>query len=180
MKPVNIAKDKARKTSYKSPNGKTSRDKEAAPVIEVEKVHPVESNSDVIARCTPEDDKPVISTSAEDKLETKRVNPTSCTIEVSNATDGSKDAPTDSETSVCSGSKQAEVLSISQKESTESDVEITSESTPNSHHEEQEESASKDVQEPPEVKIKTLMFNFYYGILHLIFFFHLGHMYWIF
>ncbi|XP_062117630.1 serine/threonine-protein kinase Nek6 [Humulus lupulus] len=159
VKPVNNAKDKTRKTSYKSPSGKTSRDKEAAPVIQEEKVHPVESNSDVsvIARCTPEDDdKPVISAGAEDNLETKRVDPTSCTIEVSNATDGSKDAPTDSETSVCSGSKQAEVLSISQKESTESYVEITSESTPNSQRIEQEEPAGKDVQEPPEVKIKTL------------------------
>ncbi|XP_030494445.2 serine/threonine-protein kinase Nek6 [Cannabis sativa] len=154
VKPVvNNAKDKTRKTPVKSPNGKASREKEPAPVNQV-----AESNSGVIARCTPEEeeDKPVISAKAEEKLETKRVDPTSCTIEVSNVTDGSKDSPTDSETSVCSGSKQAEVLSISQKESTESDVEVTSESTPISQHEEQEESTGKDTQESPEVKIKTL------------------------
>ena len=153
---MNNLKDKTRKTLSKASTVKHSRDKVATTVNQVEKVHPVESNTKVMARSIPNDDEPVITATAEDKLETKRVDPTSCTIEVSNATDGSKDGPTDSDTSVCSGFKQAEVLSISQKESTESDVEITSESTPNSQLEEQEEPAAKYVQESAEVKIKTV------------------------
>lgn len=158
--PINKLKDKTRKTVSKASGGKQSRDKEAASVKQVEvkqveKVHPLEKNTDVMPGSIPDDDKPVITTRAEDKLETKRVDPTSCTIEVSNATDGSKEA-TDSETSVGNGFKQAEVLSIFQKESSESDVEITSESTLNSLHEEQEVPAAKYVQESPEVKIKTL------------------------
>lgn len=105
---------------------------------QLEKVYPFESEADATAKNAPIE-KPVLTTSAEDRLETKRVDPTSYIAESSNDTGGSKDGATDSETSVCNGDKQAEVTSISQKESTESEAEVTSESTPNSQLEELEE-----------------------------------------
>ncbi|XP_024027244.1 serine/threonine-protein kinase Nek6 [Morus notabilis] len=159
--PLNNSKDKTRKTPpRKASNGKHSREKEAAMVNPVERVHPLEGNTDVTPRNTPNDDKQPVSTArAEDKLETKRVDPTSCTTELSSATDGSKDGPADSEASVSNGCKQADVRSMSHKESTESDIEVTSESTPYSPHEEQEEpavTAAKYLQQLPEVDIKTV------------------------
>lgn len=158
--PPSNSKDKTRKTPPRKPsNSKHSRDKEAVAVIPVEKVHPLDGITDVMPRKTLSDDKPVSTASAEDKLETKTVDPTSCTIELSGATDGSKDGPADSEASVSNGSKQADILSTSHKESTESDIEVTSESTPYPQHEEQEEpavTAAKYLQQLREVDIKAV------------------------
>lgn len=158
--PLSNSKDKTRKTPpRKSSNSKQSRDKEAAAVNPVEKVHPLEGITDVTPRKMPSDEKPVSTASAEDKLETKMVDPTSCTIELSGATDGSKDGPADSEASVSNGSKQADILSTTHKESTESDIEVTSESTPYPQHEEQEEpavTAAKYLQQLREVDIKAV------------------------
>ncbi|KAF3442590.1 hypothetical protein FNV43_RR16506 [Rhamnella rubrinervis] len=158
VKPVNNSKDKTtRKTlSNKPSSGKDNRNKETATTNQLEKVHPLESNTDVVPVNLANDDKPLHTAKSEDKLETKRVDPTSCAIELSNATDDSKDGPTDSETSVCNGHKQAEFNSVGQKESTESDIEIASESTPNSQHEEHEEPAAKHFEQLQDVDIRTV------------------------
>ncbi|KAL5545565.1 hypothetical protein UlMin_005252 [Ulmus minor] len=157
VKPVVNSKDKARKTlSSKASIGRQSRDKEATTVKQLEKIHPVESKVNVTPRKVPSDEKPLLTVKTEGKPETKRVDPPSYTTESSNATNGSIDGPTDSETSTSNGHKQAEVISISQKESGESDVEVTSGSMPNSRHEEQEEPATKDIQLLPEVNIKKV------------------------
>lgn len=121
-----------------------------------EKVHPLESHADMIPINVSNDDKPVYTNRSEAKLETKRVDPTSCTVEISNATDDSKDGPTDSETSVSNGHKQSEFTSMGQKESTESDAEITSESAPNSQQDEHEEPAVKYSEESRDVDVKTV------------------------
>ncbi|CAB4317138.1 unnamed protein product [Prunus armeniaca] len=153
VKPVNNLKDK---TTRKSPpskpsGGKDNRDKEAGTLNHLEKVHPFESGADVTHRYITNIDNPVFKVSAEE-LEMKRVG---CSMELSNATDASKDGPTDSEASVCNGDKQADIISIHQKENTESDIEITSESTPNSQNEEREEPAATNFKQLPEVDVKT-------------------------
>ncbi|BBH07378.1 NIMA-related kinase 5 [Prunus dulcis] len=153
VKPVNNLKDK---TTRKSPPGKPSsgkdnRDKEAGTLNHLEKVHPFESSADVTHRYITNIDNPVFKVSAEE-LEMKRVG---CSMELSNATDASKDGPTDSEASVCNGDKQADTNSIHQKENTESDIDITSESTPNSQNEEREEPAATNSKQLPEVDVKT-------------------------
>lgn len=142
--------------SNKPNSGKDNRNKETATTNQLEKVHPLESNTNVVPVNASNDDKPLYTAESEDKLETKRVDPTSYAIELSNATDDSKDGPTDSETSVCNGHKQAEFNSVDQKESTESDTEITSDSTPNSKHEEHKESAAKHFEQLQDVDIKTV------------------------
>jgi NIMA (never in mitosis gene a)-related kinase len=77
-------------------------------------------------------DKPTSMSSTDDSLGNKTVDPTSCSVEVS---DGPKDSSTDSETSVCNGEKQADCSSPPQKDGTE--IESTSESIPNSQHKEE-------------------------------------------
>lgn len=158
VKPVNISKDKTttKTVSSRSSRGKDNRNKETATTNQLDKVHPLESNIDAMPRIVPNEDKPLSTARSEDKLETKRVDPTSCTIELSNATDDSKDGPTDSEMSVSNEHKQSEFTSIGEKESTESDAEVTSESTPNSQHEEHEEPAAKYFQQVQEVDIKIV------------------------
>ncbi|KAJ6316686.1 hypothetical protein OIU78_019884 [Salix suchowensis] len=79
-----------------------------------------------------QNDKPTSMSSTEDSLGNKTVNPTSCSVEVS---DGPKDSSTDSETSVCNGEKQADYSSPPQKDGTE--IESTSESILNSQHKEE-------------------------------------------
>lgn len=158
VKPVNNPKDKTRRKTLSSRPSivKDNRNKETATMNQSEKVHPLESHADMIPINASNDDKPVYTNRPEDKLETKRVDPTSCTVEISNATDDSKDGPTDSETSVSNGHKQSEFTSMGQKESTESDAEITSESTPNSQRDEHEEPAAKYSEESRDVDIKTV------------------------
>ncbi|CAN6577083.1 unnamed protein product [Malus baccata var. baccata] len=146
------------KTPRKSPpskrsSGKDNRDREAGKMNHVEKVQPFGSSADLTHRYVTNIDNPVFTASAEE-LETKRVDPTSCSLEVSNATDGSKDGPTDSEASVCD--KQADTISIAQKENTESDIEVTSESASNSQHEELEEPTASNFKQLKEVDFKTL------------------------
>ncbi|KAH7512448.1 hypothetical protein FEM48_Zijuj12G0091800 [Ziziphus jujuba var. spinosa] len=158
VKPVNNSKDKTPKKTVTSrpSSGKDNRNKEVATTNQLEKVHPLESNIDVMPRNVSSEDKPLFTARSEDKLETKRVDPTSYTIESSNATDDSKDGPTDSETSVSNGHKQTEFTSIGPKESTESDAEVASESTPNSQHKEHEEPAAKYFEQVQEADIKIV------------------------
>ncbi|KAM0978294.1 hypothetical protein ACFX2I_014214 [Malus domestica] len=145
------------KTPRKSPpskrsSGKDNKDKEAEKRNHVEKVQPFGSSADLMHRYVTNIDNPVLTSSAEE-LETKRVDPSSCSVELSNATDGSKDGPMDSEASVCD--KQADTISITEKENTEPDIEVTSESVSNSQHEGLEEPTASNFKQLQEVDAKT-------------------------
>ncbi|XP_048432410.1 serine/threonine-protein kinase Nek6-like [Pyrus x bretschneideri] len=148
------------KTPRKSPpskrsSGKDNKDKEAEKTNHVEKVQPFGSSADLTHRYVTDIDNPVFTSSAEE-LETKRVDPSSCSVELSNATDGSKDGLTDSEASVCD--KQADTISITEKENTEPDIEVTLESATsesNSQHEELEEPIASNFKQLQEVDAKT-------------------------
>ncbi|XVF56083.1 hypothetical protein PTKIN_Ptkin06aG0088200 [Pterospermum kingtungense] len=89
-------------------------------------------------------EKPTSTSSTEGNLVTKRVDPTSCAIEIPNSVSDSKDASTDSEVSVSNGDKQAQFNSIPQKDA---DVESTSEMASNS---------PEHTQNLPEADIKSV------------------------
>jgi NIMA (never in mitosis gene a)-related kinase len=131
--------------------GKDNRDKDVGASKQPEYEYPFERNVEAQRSNLPQNDKPTSMSSTEYSLENKTVDPTSCSVEVS---DGPKDSSTDSETSVCNGEKQADCSSPPQKDGTE--IESTSESIPNSQHEEEEPSALRfqDLQEV-DVKIVT-------------------------
>ncbi|XP_062002541.1 serine/threonine-protein kinase Nek6 [Rosa rugosa] len=108
--PLNNLKDK---TTRKSPSskpigGKDSRDKEAATPKHLEKVHPFETRPDAMKRYSINIANPVFTACTEEKLETKRVDPSSCTVEPSNATAGPKDGPIDPQASICNEDEQSE------------------------------------------------------------------------
>ncbi|XP_070668093.1 serine/threonine-protein kinase Nek6-like isoform X2 [Malus domestica] len=145
------------KTPRKSPpskrsSGKDNKDKEAGKTNHMEKVQPFGSSADLTHRYVTNLDNPVFTSSSEE-LETKRVDPSSCSVELSNAADSSKDGPTDSEASVCD--KQAGTISITEKENTEPDIEVTSASLSNFQHEGLEEPTAANFKQLQEVDAKT-------------------------
>ncbi|PPS10718.1 hypothetical protein GOBAR_AA09926 [Gossypium barbadense] len=93
------------------------------------------------------------SASTKDNPVTKRVDPTSCAVEISNSTSDSKDTSTDSEVSVSNRDKQAQLKSVPRKDA---DVESTSETAFNSQHDEQEEPTFEHTQNFPEADMKTI------------------------
>jgi len=130
--PINNSKEKTRRKSLpaKLSVGKDNRDKDVGASKQPEYEYPFERNVEAQRSNLPQNDKPTSMSSTEYSLENKTVDPTSCSVEVS---DGPKDSSTDSETSVCNGEKQADCSSPPQKDGTE--IESTSESIPNSQHE---------------------------------------------
>ncbi|XP_050381050.1 serine/threonine-protein kinase Nek7 isoform X2 [Argentina anserina] len=110
--PVNNLKDR---TTRKSPTskhigGKDNRDKEAASPKQLEKVHPFETRTDLIHRYSIKIANPVFTTSTEEKLETKRVDPTSCTVQSSNDTIVPKDGPIDPQASIYNGDERSDPI----------------------------------------------------------------------
>ncbi|KAB5519478.1 hypothetical protein DKX38_023797 [Salix brachista] len=135
--PLHSISNSKEKTRRKSLPGKLcasedNRDKEAGASKRQENEHPFEINMEAHRSNSHQNDKPTSMSSTEDSLGNKTVNPTSCSVEVS---DGPKDSSTDSETSVCNGEKQADCSSPPQKDGTE--IESTSESILNSQHKEE-------------------------------------------
>ncbi|KAG6769239.1 hypothetical protein POTOM_024857 [Populus tomentosa] len=130
--PINNSKEKTRRKSLPArlSVGKDNRDKDVGASKQPEYEYPFERNVEAQRSNLPQNDKPTSMSSTEYSLENKTVDPTSCSVEVS---DGPKDSSTDSETSVCNGEKQADCSSPPQKDGTE--IESTSESIPNSQHE---------------------------------------------
>ncbi|KAJ6363363.1 hypothetical protein OIU78_003522 [Salix suchowensis] len=127
--PINNSKEKTRRKSLPAKLS-FGKDKEVVASKQPENEHPFERNVEAQRGNLPQNDKPTSMSSTEYSLENKMVDPTSCSVEVS---DGPKDSSTDSETSVCNGEKQADCSSAPQKDGNE--IESTSESTPNSQHE---------------------------------------------
>ncbi|KAB5551829.1 hypothetical protein DKX38_009140 [Salix brachista] len=127
--PINNSKEKTRRKSLPAKLS-FGKDKEVVASKQPENEHPFERNVEAQRGNLPQIDKPTSMSSTEYSLENKMVDPTSCSVEVS---DGPKDSSTDSETSVCNGEKQADCSSAPQKDGNE--IESTLESTPNSQHE---------------------------------------------
>ncbi|WRX24538.1 Protein kinase domain - like 10 [Theobroma cacao] len=116
-------------------------------------IHALQSFADVQLSSSPSCEKPTSTASTEDNLVTKRVDPTSCTVEISNSISDSKDMSTDSEVSVSNGDKQAHYNLIPQKDA---DVQSPSETAFNSQHDEKEEPTSEHTQNLPEADIKSV------------------------
>ncbi|CAK7342472.1 unnamed protein product [Dovyalis caffra] len=135
--PINNSKEKTRRKSLPAKLSVVidNRGEEVGASKQPENEHPFGRNIVAQRSNLPQNDKPTSMSSTEDNLENKTVDPTSCSVEVS---DGPKDSSTDSETSVCNGEKQANCSSPPQKDGT--DIESTSESIPNSQLEEEEPS----------------------------------------
>lgn len=149
IKPTNIMKEKTRKSpSSKHNSRKDKGEREAAAPNQLENVRSVAKNIAVQLNNLPLDDKPTSSTSTEDNLETKKVDPTSYTMEVSSSINDSKERSTQTETSDCSRDKQAHFNG-----STGSD--LTSEITGNSQNEIQEP-ADAHVQPAEEIDVETV------------------------
>ncbi|KAK7278866.1 hypothetical protein RJT34_23905 [Clitoria ternatea] len=118
---------------------KSSNDKEAGLaglVNHLDLVYPIEGIGDVQTRNQPNDGKLAVSTSAEDNLETKMVDPTSYTLEFSTSISGSKDELTTSESTMCSVCKEGDFKNRHARDM--ADSEITSKSTLDSVIKEQE------------------------------------------
>lgn len=142
-------KEKTRKSpSSKHNSRKDKGEREAAAHNQLENVRSVAKNIAVQLNNLPLDDKPTSSTSTEDNLETKKVDPTSYTMEVSSSINDSKERSTQTETSDCSRDKQAHFNG-----STGSD--LTSEITANSQNEIQEP-ADAHVQPAEEIDVETV------------------------
>ncbi|CAL5207718.1 unnamed protein product [Lathyrus oleraceus] len=129
--PVHLISCNSPKKSYKSSGGKDNRDKEEGFVNRLDRVYPIEGDGDVQTR----NRKLAVSTSTEDNLETKMVDPTSYTLEFSTSISGSKDESTTSESTVCSVCKEADFKSRAVRDM--ADTEVTSKSTLDSMHEKQ-------------------------------------------
>ncbi|OMO63158.1 hypothetical protein CCACVL1_22444 [Corchorus capsularis] len=118
IKPTNSPKGKTpRKSSSSKPGSVSDRVvKDAGVSNGQENVHAIRRMSDLNLSSSPSRVKPASTASTEDSLVTKRVDPTSCTIEVSNSISDSKDMSTDSEVSVSNGEKQARFNSTPEKD----------------------------------------------------------------
>ncbi|KAJ1409932.1 Serine/threonine-protein kinase, active site [Sesbania bispinosa] len=127
---ISSPKDKIKK-SYNSNGDKDHRDKEAGLMNHLERVYPIQGNGDVQTSNRHSDGKLAVSTSTEECLETKMVDPTSYTMEFSTSISGS----TTSESTICSVCKEADFKSRAARDT--ADSEITSKSTLDSVHEKQ-------------------------------------------
>ncbi|MED6110562.1 hypothetical protein PIB30_044262 [Stylosanthes scabra] len=128
-------KDKTKQSPKKSSGGRDHREKQEGLVNRMERVHLIEGNAEVHVTNHDNDGKLTVSTSAEDNLETKMVDPTSFTMENSASISGSKDESITSDSAICSVCKEADFKGRLAKEATEN--EITSKSTLDSVHEKQ-------------------------------------------
>ncbi|KAJ9181127.1 hypothetical protein P3X46_009291 [Hevea brasiliensis] len=156
IKPINNSKEKTRRKSLSGKpsggSGKANRDREVGPLNQPQNDHPFERNGVAQQTNQPHVDIPTSTSSAEDNLETKRVDPTSYTVEISDSMTGPKDSSTDSETSVCNGDKQADSSSLVRKDGT--DIEFTFKCTLNSQLE--DETTSECFEQLQEVNVNSI------------------------
>lgn len=126
IKPINSSKDKSgrRLSSGKPKAGKDHTEKEIGVEALSHSEH-MEANGNMgqIAVVTP--GKATSTASTEDYLETKMVDPTSYTVEVSTSLDGSKDSSADSEVTLSNGDGGTDSKLVKEHASTE----VTSEGT---------------------------------------------------
>ncbi|XWS66393.1 hypothetical protein CRYUN_Cryun05aG0195500 [Craigia yunnanensis] len=156
IKPTNSPKEKTPRKSLSSKPGigKDRGVKDAWVSNGQENIHEFRRMADLHLSSSPSCEKPTSTASTEDNLVTKRVDPSSCAVKMSNSISDSKDMSTDSEVSVSNGDKQSQFNSIHQNDA---DVESTSEMVFNSQHDEQEEPTSEHTQNLPEADIKSVL-----------------------
>ncbi|XP_038702040.1 serine/threonine-protein kinase Nek6-like [Tripterygium wilfordii] len=171
IKPVNNLKER---TTKKSPSrkpigGKDDRDKDTGAVNQPENVSPCKRNGYVQPSSLPQYEMPTSSASTDENLETKRVDPISFPVEISNISVNSpKSRSTDSEVSVCNGHEQADFISTPQEGSIEiefssapqedsTETEFPSEGA-NSQQEEQEPNVV-NFSQSSEIHVKTVTIN---------------------
>ncbi|XVF07294.1 hypothetical protein REPUB_Repub06bG0125800 [Reevesia pubescens] len=154
IKPTSSPKEKTTRKSLASKPGigKDRVVKQAGVSIGQENIHAFQRMADLHLSSSPICEKPTSTASMEDNLVTKRVDPTSCAVEISNSISDSKDISTDSEVSVRNGDKQAQFKSIPQKDA---DVESTSEMAFNSQHDEQEPTSERTENLPVDIKSES-------------------------
>ncbi|XP_031247944.1 serine/threonine-protein kinase Nek6-like isoform X1 [Pistacia vera] len=157
IKPTNNVREKTprKSPSSKQSSGRDKVDREAIAPNQLEKTF--EKTIHGQPNSLPHNN-PTSTTSTEDNLETKKVDPTSYTLEleISSSVTNSKDRSTETEIIVCNGDKLANSNGTPQKDSTA--IEVTSESTRNSRHAVQEEPAATAAhfQHSQEVGVKTV------------------------
>lgn len=132
------------RTPKRSPSGKHYV-KESLTPRRLEYAHTLEKNKD--GRPGSSNSKPTSVTSAEDDLETKKVDPTSCNLEISSPISDSKKRSTETEITSCCGDKKTEPDNITQKDGTivQQNSETMTESEPEVHAEHSQENDVKAV-----------------------------------
>ncbi|XVE75656.1 hypothetical protein DITRI_Ditri12bG0110600 [Diplodiscus trichospermus] len=155
VNPTNSPKDKTPRKSLSSKPGigKGRGFKDAGISDGQENIHAFQRMADLNLSSSPSCDKPSSAASTEDKLVTKRVDPTSCAVQISNSTSDSKDISTDSEASVSNGDKQAHFNSNPQKDA---DMGSALQMAFNSQHDEQKGPTSEHTQNFPEADEKSV------------------------
>ncbi|KAE8734399.1 Serine/threonine-protein kinase Nek6 [Hibiscus syriacus] len=155
VKPTNSPKEKTpRKPFSNKPcigKDRVIRVKDAGVLKGQRNIHSFPRMADVCVSCSNRE-KPASTASTKDNIVTKRVDPTSCDVEISNSICDSKDMSTDSEVSVSNEDKLSQLKSISQKDA---NVDSTSEMACNSQHDEQEPTF-EHTRNLPEVDIKSI------------------------
>ncbi|KAL5099605.1 hypothetical protein RYX36_003932, partial [Vicia faba] len=147
-----------RNKSYKSGGSKDNRDKDEGSTNRLERVYPIEGDGDVQTR----NRKLAVSSSIEDNLETKMVDPTSYMFEFSTIISSSKDESTTSESTVCSMCKEADFKSRAVRDMV--DTEVTSRCTPDKYKFSSKGFDEEEVQREkakPEDFIKSIMSSEY-------------------
>ncbi|KAJ4836525.1 hypothetical protein Tsubulata_044449 [Turnera subulata] len=148
IKPISNLKEKSPRKSLSPTKPLSTRVRRGKDNIGKE----LESNFVSLQRNLTHFDKPISTSSTEDHLETKRVDPTSCALETSDSLTGPKDSSTDSEASVCNAEKLADSCSSPKKSDNENEF---SENTANVQHEVLEPVA-EELQLLPEVDVKIV------------------------
>lgn len=130
IKPINNSKDKSgrRLSSGKPKAGKDHTEKEIGVEASSHSEH-VEANGNMRQIAAVTAGKATSTASTEDYLETKMVDPTSYTVEVSTSLDGSKDSSADSEMTLSNGDGGTDSKLVTDHSSMEVTSEITSEGT---------------------------------------------------
>ncbi|KAI6696729.1 hypothetical protein NL676_016848 [Syzygium grande] len=130
IKPINNSKDKSgrRLSSGKPKAGKDHTEKEIGVEALSHSEH-VEANGNMRQIAAVTAGKATSTASTEDYLETKMVDPTSYTVEVSTSLDGSKDSSADSEMTLSNGDGGTDSKLVTDHSSMEVTSEITSEGT---------------------------------------------------
>ncbi|KAK9290255.1 hypothetical protein L1049_008422 [Liquidambar formosana] len=168
VKSANNSKDKTpRKPS--SSNGKDDIDSEARVLKETGAIEQSEGTAEVEPLNLPNNDKPTFIAMEEESLETKWIDPTSYSEEISNAVKESKAEPTSFEMIVCNGKEQDSTSfemivcngeehdsfhCLQLKENT--GTETTTGSVPNSEHEEQDKPTHECSRQLEEVDIESV------------------------
>ncbi|KAF8043869.1 hypothetical protein BT93_A1996 [Corymbia citriodora subsp. variegata] len=154
IKPINSSKDKSgRRLSSGKPKAVKDHTEKEIGVEALSHSEHVEVNGNMrpIAVLTP--GKATSTASTEDYLETKMVDPTSYTVEVSTSLDGSKDSSADSEMTLSNGDGGTDSKVVKEHTSMEVTSEITSEGTSSSLDGGGGEEAMKYVQEYKKVDV---------------------------